>query len=66
MKSYLDLCRYNITVDDMEEIIKAVTIFGDDKKLLRTEELSEAERILKYLELMSEYCKAFCFFGSDC
>ena len=35
MKSYLDLCRYNISVDDMEEIIKAITIFGDDKKLLK-------------------------------
>lgn len=35
MKSYLDLCRYDISVDDMEEIIKAITIFGDDKKLLR-------------------------------
>ena len=35
MKSYLDLCRYDLSVDDMEEIIKAITIFGDDKKLLR-------------------------------
>lgn len=32
---------------------------------VNTEDLSEAERILKYLELMNEYCKAklFVFFG---
>lgn len=35
MKSYLDLSRYDISTDDMEEIIKAITIFGDDKRLLK-------------------------------
>lgn len=35
MKSYLDLCKYGLSVDEMEEIIKAITIFGDDKKLLK-------------------------------
>lgn len=35
MKSYLDLCRYDISTDDMEEIIKAITIFVDDKRLLK-------------------------------
>ena len=35
MKSYLDLCKYDLSVDEMEEIIKAITIFGDDKKLLK-------------------------------
>lgn len=36
MKPYLDFERFNtLTIDDKEEIIKAITIFGDDKKMLR-------------------------------
>ncbi len=36
MKSYKDLERYtSLTPEDKEEIIKAITIFGEDKKLLK-------------------------------
>ena len=35
MKSYQDLCAYGLTDAEMEQVIIAVTIFGDDKRLLR-------------------------------
>lgn len=35
MSSYIELRPYNLTDEEMEEVILAVTIFGDDKKLLR-------------------------------
>lgn len=35
MKPYLDLKPYNLTDEEKEEIIKAITIFGDDKTLLK-------------------------------
>ncbi|MCD7723496.1 MAG: type II CRISPR RNA-guided endonuclease Cas9 [Clostridiales bacterium] len=36
MKPYLDFERFDaLNTDDKEEIIKAITIFGDDKKMLR-------------------------------
>ena len=35
LKSYKDLVAYNLTEEQKEEIVKAITIFGDDKKLLK-------------------------------
>ncbi len=36
MKSYKDLERYScLTPEDKEEVIKAITVFGEDKKLLK-------------------------------
>lgn len=35
LKSYKDLVAYNLTDKQKEEIVKAITIFGDDKKLLK-------------------------------
>ncbi|MEE0956763.1 MAG: type II CRISPR RNA-guided endonuclease Cas9 [Ruminococcus sp.] len=35
MKPYIDLCEYRLSEDEMERIILAVTIFGDDKRLLK-------------------------------
>ena len=35
MKPYIDLCEYGLSEDEMERIILAVTIFGDDKRLLK-------------------------------
>ena len=35
LKSYRDLLCYNLTDSEKEEVIKAITIFGDDKALLR-------------------------------
>lgn len=35
MKPYLDLVEYGLSEEDMDKIIAAVTIFGDDKKLLK-------------------------------
>ena len=35
MKPYIDLCGYGLTEDEMERIILALTIFGDDKRLLK-------------------------------
>ena len=35
MKPYLDLEGYGLTADEMEHMIAAITIFSDDKKLLR-------------------------------
>ena len=35
LKSYKDLVTYNLTDEQKEEIVKAITIFGDDKKLLK-------------------------------
>ncbi len=35
LKSYRDLEKYCLTYDEKEEVIKAVTIFGDDRKLLK-------------------------------
>lgn len=35
LKSYKDLVAYNLTDEQKEEIVKAITIFGDDKKLLK-------------------------------
>lgn len=35
LKSYRDLNGYNLTEEQKEEVIKAITIFGDDKKLLK-------------------------------
>lgn len=35
LKSYMDFNDYNLSDDEKEEIIKAITIFGDDKKLLK-------------------------------
>lgn len=35
LKSYRDLLCYNLTNSEKEEVIKAITIFGDDKRLLR-------------------------------
>ena len=35
LKSAADLSRYNITDEDKEDIIKYITIFGDDKKMLK-------------------------------
>lgn len=34
LKPILDLQSYNLTTEEKEEIIKSITIFGDDKKLL--------------------------------
>ena len=59
LKPYIELADFNLSIDDKEEIIKAITIFGDDKKLLRkrlrdyfSEKLTEDEIIkiskLKY------------------
>ena len=36
LKSYKDLVAYNLTDEQKEEIVKAITIFGDDKKLLKS------------------------------
>lgn len=35
LKSYIELESYDLTNSEKEEIIKAITIFGDDKKLLK-------------------------------
>lgn len=35
LKPYIELIEYDLTFDEKEEVIKAITIFGDDKKLLR-------------------------------
>lgn len=35
LKSYRDLEKYNLNDEEKEEIIKAITIFGDDKGLLK-------------------------------
>ncbi len=35
MRSYVELASYNLSTDEMEDVISAITIFGDDKKLLR-------------------------------
>lgn len=35
LKSYKDLVAYNLTDEQKEKIVKAITIFGDDKKLLK-------------------------------
>ncbi len=35
MKSYLDLCGYGLTEEEMERVVSSITIFGDDKRLLR-------------------------------
>lgn len=35
MKPYIDLCDYGLSENEMERIILAVTIFGDDKRLLK-------------------------------
>ena len=35
LKSYLDLYPYNLSDGEKEEIIKAITVFGDDKGLLK-------------------------------
>lgn len=35
LKSYRDLLYYNLTDAEKEEVIKAITIFGDDKALLK-------------------------------
>ena len=35
MKPYVDLCEYGLPEEEMERIILAVTIFGDDKRLLK-------------------------------
>lgn len=35
LKSYKDLLEYDLTCEQKEEIIKSITIFGDDKKLLK-------------------------------
>lgn len=35
LKSYKDLVAYNLIDEQKEEIVKAITIFGDDKKLLK-------------------------------
>lgn len=41
LKSAADLSRYNISDDDKENIIKYITIFGDDKKMLKRRLLSQ-------------------------
>ena len=35
LKPFLDLQRYPLSFEDKEEIIKTITIFGDDKKLMK-------------------------------
>ncbi len=35
MRSYIELKPFNLTEEEMETVITAITIFGDDKKLLR-------------------------------
>ena len=35
MKPYIDLCDYGLSENELERIILAVTIFGDDKRLLK-------------------------------
>lgn len=35
LKSYKDLLEYDLTCEQKEEIIKSITVFGDDKKLLK-------------------------------
>ncbi len=35
MSSYIELFEFNLSTEDMEKTIKAITIFGDDKNLLR-------------------------------
>ncbi len=35
LKSFREMSQYNISTDDKEKIIKYITIFGDDKKMLR-------------------------------
>lgn len=35
MRSYIELKPFNLTEEEMEAVISAITIFGDDKKLLR-------------------------------
>lgn len=35
LKPIIDLAQYNISDDDKEDIINSITIFGDDKRLLR-------------------------------
>lgn len=48
MRPAIELAGYNLSEPDKEEIIKAITIFGDDKKLLK-------RRIKdKYSEMLSE------------
>lgn len=59
LKVYRDFAAYNLSVEDKEEIIRLITIFGDDKKLIKkrlrnnfADKLSESEIIriskLKY------------------
>lgn len=57
LKPFRDLMPYNLTDDEKEEAIRAITIFGDDKKLLKkrlkkqfADKLSE-EEILKLAKL---------------
>lgn len=57
LKSFIDLKPYNLSNADKEEIIKTITIFGDDKKLLKkrlrnkfSSKLTE-EEILKIAKL---------------
>ncbi len=57
LKAYRDLYPYNLTDEQKEEIIKAITIFGDDKVLLKRRlkamfgNLLSAEDILKISKL---------------
>lgn len=34
LKSHMDFASYDLSIEEKEEIIKAITIFGDDKKML--------------------------------
>lgn len=57
LKSVRDLLDFDLSVEDKEEIIKSITIFGDDKKLLKqrirkefSDKLTE-EELLKIFKL---------------
>ncbi len=48
LKPWIDLSKYNLSYDQKEDIIHAITVFGDDKKLLR-KRIKE-----KYSKVLSE------------
>ena len=51
LKPWQDLAPYDLTYDEKEEVVRLITIFGDDKKLLKKrlrdlfgDRLTETER----------------------
>ena len=51
LKPYLDLFNYNLSLEDKEEIIKTITIFGDDKKLMKKRITNKFKEVLSKDEI---------------